>query len=134
MKIYVNDQYEILSLDNELQEYYKVFEVKQTRLEMFGDFCNACIQGYKYTPQYELLFNDDGSNARNEKTGELLYKLDDNGEKILQGYSCYPYVDFKTLTLIQMQHNDYQKQIQVLNAHIKYLSLMSGIGSEAGHE
>lgn len=134
MKIYVNDQYEILSLDNESQGYCKVFEVKQTREEMFGNFCNACIQGYKYTPQYEFLFNDDGSNARNGESSELLYKLDDYGNKIIQGYSCYPFVDYKTLTLIQKQYEDSQKRAQALNAHIEYLSMMSGIETEVSHE
>lgn len=134
MKIYVNDQYEILSLDNESQGYCKVFEVEQTREEMFGNFCDACIQGYKYTPQYEFLFNEDGSNARDEKNGELLYKLNNNGEKIFQGYACYPFVDYRTLMLIQKQYEDSQRQVQSLNAQIAYLSMMTGYETEVGNE
>lgn len=134
MKIYVNDQYEVLSLDNEPQWFSKVFEVEQTRKEMFGNLCDACIQGYKYEPQYEFLFNEDGSNARDEATGELLYKLDDNGEKIFQGYACYPFVDYRTLMLIQKQYEDSQKQVQALNAQVAYLSMMSGIEMEVGNE
>ncbi|WP_313184912.1 hypothetical protein [Lacrimispora sp.] len=130
MKIYVNEQYEVLSLDDKPQEYSEVFEVSQTREEMFGNFCAACTQGYKYEPQYELLFNEDGSNARDEKTGELLYKLDDNGEKICQGYVCYPFVDYRTLLLIQKQYEDSQQRVQVLNAQVEYLSMMSGYEME----
>lgn len=134
MKIYVNDQYEVLSLDNEPQWFSKAFEVEQAREEMFGNLCDACIQGYKYEPQYEFLFNEDGSNARDEATGELLYKLADNGEKIFQGYACYPFVDYRTLMLIQKQYEDSQKQVQALNAQIAYLSMMSGIEMEVGNE
>lgn len=131
MKIYVNDQSEILSLDIEPQLYNKTFETDLTREEIFGKFCDAVIRGYKYEPSYEFLFNEDGSNARDEVTGELRYKLDDNGEKIFEGYACYPFVDHRTLVLIQKQYEDSQKQVQALNARISYLSMMSGIEMEA---
>lgn len=112
MKIYVNDQYEILSLDIEPSYYRESFEVEASRQEMFGNLCNTCIQGYKYEPQYEFLFNEDGSNARNEETGELLYKLDEEGNKIFNGYACYPFVDSRTLILIQNQYDENQKAMQ----------------------
>ncbi len=134
MRIYVNEQNEILSLEDKPQWYSEVFEVSQTREEMFGNFCNACVQGYKYEAQYELLFNEDGSNARDEKTGELLYKLDDNGKKIFQGYACYPFVDYRTLMLIQKQYEDSQKQVRALNAQVAYLQMLSGVETEVGHE
>lgn len=130
MKIYVNDQFEILSLDKEPNNFKEVFEVERTRDEMFGNWCDACICGYKYEPQYEFLFNEDGSNARDEKTGALLYKLDENGEKVFTGYVYYPFVDHRTLMLIQKQYEDSQKQVQVLNAQIDYLSMMSGFDVE----
>ena len=130
MKIYVNENYEIIALNTEPDNYKHVFEVDQTSTEMFGNWCDTCIQGFKYEPQYEMLFNKDGGNARDEKTGELLYKLDDEGNKILAGYVCYPFVDYRTLMLIQKQYEDSQKQIQVLNAQIEYLSMMSGYEME----
>lgn len=131
MKIYVNEQYEILSLDKEPQIYGQVFDVERQREEMFGNLCDTVICGYKYEPQYELLFNEDGSNSRDEVTGELIYKLGNKGEKILQGYACYPFVDYRTLMLIQKQYEDSQRQVQVLNAQIAYLQMMSGIAEEA---
>jgi hypothetical protein len=130
MKIYVNEQYEIIALDTQPESYREIFDVEQTKEEMFGNFCDACIQGYRYEPQYEMLFNEDGSNARNEKTGDLLYRLDDEGNKIPVGYSCYPFVNYQTLMLIQKQYEDSQKQIQALNAQIAYLSMMSKIDIE----
>ncbi len=134
MKIYVNEQYKIIDLDNEPLHYKQCFEVEQSRTQMFGSLCDACIQGYKYEPQYEMIFNEDGSNARDEKTGGLIYKLDGNREKIPAGYACYPFVDYSTLMLIQKQYEDSQKQVQALNAQIEYLSMMSGIETEVGHE
>lgn len=112
MKIYVNDQFEILSLDKEPIYFKEVFEVEITREEMFGNWCDTCICGYKYEPQYEFLFNEDGSNARDEKTGALLYKLDENGEKVFIGYTYYPFVDHQTLMLIQKQYEENQRGMQ----------------------
>jgi hypothetical protein len=134
LKIYINEQYEIIAIDTEPEIYNQVFEVEQTRTEMFKNLCDTCIQGYKYEPQYEFLFNEDGSNARDEKTGELLYKLDKSGNKIFNGYMCYPFIDYRTLMLIQKQYENSQRQVQVLNSQIEYLSMMAGIKTEISHE
>jgi len=134
MKIYVNENYQIVALDTEPEAYRWLFDTDQTKEEMFGNWCDTCIQGYKYEPQHEFLFNEDGSNARDEKTGELLYKLDEEGNKIPAGFACYPFIDFQTLMLIQKQYEESQKQVQALNAQIAYLSMMSGIEMEVGHE
>lgn len=130
MKIYTNNNYEIVALDVEPASYGYCFEVERTKEDIFGDWCDVCIQGYKYEPQCELLFNEDGSNARNEKTGELLYKLDDEGNKIQSGYSCYPYIDYQTLILIQKQYEESQRHVHALNAKVAYMSMMSGYEME----
>lgn len=124
MKIYVNEQYKIMDLDNEPLHYKQCFEIEQTRTQMFGSLCDACIQGHKYEPQYEMLFNEDGSNARDERTGEPLYILDNSGNKIPSGFTCYPFVDYEMLLLIQKQYEDSEKQVQTLKAQIEYLSMM----------
>lgn len=134
MKLYVNDQHQIIGIDKEPVSYHEVFDLIESRETMFGDNCDSVISGYKYEPQYEFLFKEDGSNARNEETGELLYKLDVEGNKIPAGYACYPFVDYQTLALIQKQYEESQKQVQALNAQIAYLSMMSGIKMEVGHE
>lgn len=134
MKIYTNCNNEIISLDNVPSNYEFVFDVDQSRNELFGKLCDAVLQGYKYEPQYELLYNGEGSDARDEESGELLYKMDEDGNKNLIGYSCYPFVDYTTLMLIQKQYEDSQRQVQALNAQIEYLSMMSGIETEVNHE
>jgi hypothetical protein len=134
MKIYVNENYEILSLDVAPQKYVFCLDSSLARDQLFGNLCDICIQGYKYEPQYKLLLNDDGSNVRDEETGELLYKLDDNKEKILQGYACYPFMDYKTLMLIQKQYEDSQKKEKALTAKIEYLSMMTGVKTEVADE
>lgn len=112
MKIYINENHEILSIDKEPESFYECFEEVGTKKYMFGNWCDTCIRGYKYEPQYEFLFNEDGSNARNKETGELLYRLDDNGNKIHSGYSIYPFVDYQVLVLIQMQYEENQKEMK----------------------
>lgn len=134
MKIYINECYEIVGLNNNKAEFAFEFETQQSREEMFMNLCDACIQGYKYEPQYELLFNDDGSNQRDEETGELLYKTDEKGNKIQTGYSCYPFVDYKTLTLMQKQYEESLEKEKVLTAKIEYLSMMAGVETEKSYE
>lgn len=127
MKIYVNEQYEILGLDRNINGYKYIFETKKTKSELFGNLCDACIQGYTYEPLYEMLFEEDGSNKRDVNTGEILYKVDEHGNKISHGFSCQPFVPYQTLMLIQKQYEDSQKQIKALKAQIEYMSMMSGI-------
>lgn len=130
MKIYVNEYYEILSVDKVPDVYAKMIEITELKESLFGNYCDLVIQGYKYEPQYELLFNEDGSNARDEKTGEFFYKLDDEGNKIPAGYSCYPYMDYQTLMLIQKQYEENQRQTQTFDSQISHLATISGIGVE----
>lgn len=134
MKIYVNEQYEILSIDLEAKSYSYVFEISQTREEVFGNLCDTCIKGYKYEPSYEFLFNDDGSNARDEEAGELLYKLDEKGNKIQNGFMCYPFVPQSTIIMIQQQYEESQKKEKALTAKIEYLSMMTGVKTEVSNE
>lgn len=134
MRIYVNRNYEILALDTEPASYEHIIEVESTRKEMFGNWCDTCIEGYKYEPQYKMIFNKDGSVSRDINTEEICYELDDSGSKVITGYSCYPFVDHKMLTLIQKQHEDSQRLVQALNAQIEYLSMMSGIETEVNYE
>lgn len=130
MKIYVNEQYEIVGLDKEVEDHKYIFNTEQTRTDLFGNLCDACIRGYKYEPLYEMLFNEDGSNQHDGETGEILYKVDEHGNKITHGFSCHPFVPYQTLMLIQKQYEDSQKQIKVLNDKIEYMSMMSGIEME----
>lgn len=95
---------------------------------MFGSWCDACVQGYRFEPQYEFLFNEDGSNARDGKTGELLCKLDDKGNKIQSGFVCYQLAHYQMHTLIQKQYEKSQKQVQAFDAQISQLAVISGIG------
>lgn len=134
MKIYTNNNHEILSVNEEPIVFKYIFDVNQTREDLFGNFCNACIQGYKYEPQYELLFNENGDNVRDDKTGELIFRLDKEGNKIPNGFACYPFVNYQTLIMIQKQYDDSQNQVLALNAKIDYLCMMTGADTEVSHE
>ena len=114
MKIYVNFNYEMIALDSPPEKYEHEIDVEQTRSELFGDLCDACICGYRYEPAYEMLFNDDGSNARDDITGELLYKMDSEGNRIQTGWQLYPFMDFNVLMTLQRQYETSQKQIDDL--------------------
>ena len=130
MKIYVNNQWEILSVDNEPIAFSEVFEITQTRDEIFGGLCDAVIQCYKCEPQYEMLFKEDGNHERNEETGELLYKLDDEGNKIFTGYACYPFIDYNMLMLTQKQYESQQADLLRINSQLLWIAMMTGTNME----
>lgn len=71
MMIYTNERYEIVALNNRPFKYKMKFQAQQTREKLFGELCNTCILGYKYEPQYQMIFNEDGSNARDEKNRRI---------------------------------------------------------------
>lgn len=56
MKIYTKNDNEIVAINNEPEVIVLLLKTKQSQIEMFGNLCDACIQGYKYESQYELLF------------------------------------------------------------------------------
>ena len=134
MKIYTNNEYEIIAVDNKPENYEHEFETEQTKEDIFEKWCDVCIQGYRYEPQYEILFNDNGCIQTNEQTGELLCKLDKNGNKIFNGYACYPFIDINTLNLIQKQYEESQKREKALTAKVKYLSMIAGAEMEEDNE
>ena len=114
MKIYTNYTHDILALDNAPEHYEHEIEVEQTREELFGNLCDACVCGYRYAPVYELLFNEDGSISRDEETGELHYRTNAQGNRIQTGWQIYPFMDFNVLTAIQHQYEGSQRQIDDL--------------------
>ena len=132
MKIYTTEQHQIIAIDIEPNNMTNVlvFEVDQTRTELFGNNCDAVIQGYKYEPQYELLFDEDGNNVRDPITGEVMCKLDDNGEKIFIGYACYPFIDYNTLMLTQKQYESQQADLLRINSQLLWIAMMTGTNME----
>jgi hypothetical protein len=134
MKIYTDNDYKIVALDIEPAHFEYLFEVDEDKSEMFGNWCDTCIRGYKYEPQFEMSFDNDGTHLRDEITGEFMYKLDKYNGKKISGFACYPYIDYHTLVLIQKQYEDSQKQVHVLNNQIEYLSMISNIEMDVSHE
>ena len=114
MKIYTNFTHDILALDNPPEHYEHEVEVNQTREELFGNLCDACICGYRHAPAYELLFNENGSIFQDKETGEPHYKTDALGKRIQTGWQCYPFMDFNVLMAVQRQYEGSQHQIDEL--------------------
>ena len=101
MKLYTNEQHEIIGYtpDYVPKEYAHEYEVEED-LVWNRSFPVMC--GYKYEPQYELDFNKDGT-MKYDDQGNLVYKLDDEGEKIFTGYSFYPFIDTRVLDRLQQE-------------------------------
>ena len=101
MKIYTNEQHEIIgySPDYVPTEYANEYEVED---DFIGNRSFPVMCSYKYEPQYELDFNEDGT-MKYDENGDLIYKLDDEGEKIFTGYGFCPFIDTRVLDRLQQE-------------------------------
>lgn len=114
MKLYTNENHEIIGYSPNYipSEYAHEYEVGD---ELFSGKSFSVVCGYKYAPQYELDFNEDGS-LKYDEHGELVYKLDEEGEKIFQGYALYPFIDSQVLARLQQEADERKKEIDDINA------------------
>ncbi len=101
MKIYTNENHEIIGYSPNYipSEYAHEYDVEDDLLSG-KSFTVAC--GYKYEPQYELDFAEDGS-LQYDDQGNLRYKLDDEGERIFTGYGFFPFIDTRVLDRLQQE-------------------------------
>lgn len=128
MNIFTNEYHEICAINTTTRLDLTKYEIDDS---MFAGKCEAFICGYKYEPQYQLEMNSDGTNKKDE-FGNDVYVLDDDGNKILSGFSIYPFIDYNVLLRIQAEHdaqellleeltqsivdNDYRLSLMELNA------------------
>lgn len=100
MKLYTNEQHEIIGYSPNYvpNEYAHEYDVADDMCEgkSFPVMC-----GYKYEPQYELDFNEDGT-MKYDENGDLVYKLVD-GEKVFIGYGFHPFIDTRVLDRLQQE-------------------------------
>ena len=101
MKIYANDWHEIIGYEPNYipAEYAYEYEVRD---DLLAGKSYTVVCGYKYEPQYELDFAEDGS-LQYDDQGNLEYKLDDEGQKIFVGYGFFPFIDVQVLDRFQQE-------------------------------
>ena len=96
MKIYVNENYEIAALYHTDREDLMEIEVER---ETLGNWCDTALLCFKYEPSYQYDPDKDE------------YILDEEGNKIQQGWAFYPNVDFNIIQSIQ---DIYDRNIRIL--------------------
>ena len=101
MKLYTNERHEIIGYtpDYVPAKYVHEYDIEDD-LFKGKSFPVAC--GYKYEPQYELDFDENGS-LKYDDQGNLVYKLDEEGEKIFTSYGFYPFIDTRVLDRLQQE-------------------------------
>lgn len=112
MKLYTNLNHEIVgySPSHIPVEYVNEYDVEDG---MLNGMAFPVICGYKYEPNYELEFNTDGS-LKYDEQGNLVYKTDEDGEKIFTGYAFYPFVDYQVLEKLQVMNDENEKKVTEL--------------------
>lgn len=100
MKLYTNERHEIIGYGPNYipVEYSHVYDVDY---DLVGNRSFPVMCGYKYEPQYELDFNEDGT-MKYDENGDLVYKLVD-GDKVFIGYGFYPFIDTRVLERLQQE-------------------------------
>lgn len=100
MKLYTNERHEIIGYGPNYipVEYSHVYDVDY---DLVGNRSFPVMCGYKYEPQYELDFNEDGT-MKYDENGDLVYKLVD-GDKVFIGYGFYPFIDTRVLDRLQQE-------------------------------
>lgn len=112
MKIYTNLNHEIIGYSPAYipSEYAYEYDVED---DMLNGMAFPVVCGYRYEPQYELDFNEDGS-LKYDEQGNLVYKIDEDGEKIFTGYAFYPFVDYQVLEKLQVMNDENEKKVTEL--------------------
>ncbi len=103
VKIYTNEQHEIIGYEPSYVpvEYVNEYDVED---DLVGNRSFPVMCGYKYAPQYELDYNEDGT-MKYDENGDLVYKLNEEGEKIFTGYGFFPFIDSQVLDRLQQEAN-----------------------------
>lgn len=103
MVIYTNEDHMICAVDKTDRTDLTMYEIDD---ETFAGKCLDYIFGYKYEPTYEIEYNYDGEFPEPvlDEDGNPVYILDENGERIIVGYSLYPWMDYTQLCLIQAEY------------------------------
>lgn len=100
MKVYTNENHEIIGVDKATENYSYEYELGDNEL---GNWCETALKGFCYTPSYELELNRDGT-IKLDETGKDVYRLDADGNKIQSGFAFYPFIDFNIIRNIQELH------------------------------
>lgn len=128
MKIYVDKNYNIISIDNEPDNYFMVDEnMTNYKDSHFYGICDFPLSLWKHEPQYEIIL-DDNKNPVIDEYGNFKYKLDSNGNKIQIGWVTYPSEKIELIDLLQrqcvFQEKQSEKQLQSIIDNDYRLSLM----------
>lgn len=114
MKIYTNEYDEICDVNSTQRTDLTQYEIDD---ETFKGKCITYICGYKYEPQYQVEVDTDGT-IKKTKDGDVVYTLDENGNKIPCGFSLYPFVDYNVLLRIQAEHDAQELYLEELTQSI----------------
>ncbi len=113
VKIYTNQYHEIIGRDPD--HIPKAFD-HEYEIDDYGisylPYVVLC--GYMYEPVYALDFDETG-NMQYDDQGNPIYKLDDEGEKILLGYSLRPFVDKNMLDRLKHYYDSNIKETKILH-------------------
>lgn len=102
MKYYLDIDYRIISIDKEPLFYNYTHETDERQEDsIFANMCSTAIKLYKHEPQYE--YNEDGS-IKLDDSGLPIFKLDENNQKIISGWSTYPYVNYDVIISFQNEY------------------------------
>ena len=89
MIVFTDNEDRIIAYDSTDKTYNNKIDIGN----YFDNKCDEYIFGYKCIPTYELELDDNGIPVHDEK-GNLVYRTDEDGNKIISGFSTYPFIPY----------------------------------------
>lgn len=105
MKVFVNENYEIIDVDSTTNEKLTEFEING---DTFKGKCIAFIRGYKCVPLWKVAIDSETGEPKVDEDGNEVYEVDENGNKVSAGFGVYPFWDFNQLSQIQLEYENQQ--------------------------
>lgn len=96
MIVYTNEEHRIVAHGTTDRTDLQAIDVG----DYFDGKCDEYIFGYECTLNYKLL-RDDKGNVVKDASGNPKYELDENGNKIILGYTVVPWDNYDKLSAIQ---------------------------------
>lgn len=104
MIVFTDNEDRIIAYDSTDKEYKNKIDIGN----YFDNKCDEYIFGYKCVPTYQMEV-DDNLMPKLDEHGDIIYSVDEHGNKIISGFSTYPFLPY-----LEVAQRSYEQMILTL--------------------